>query len=195
MSWTGTSTRWPLLKPLDFHSDERFSSCTSSRTPPSVEHGPRLAKALINGYSPDPLGLQLPPSRAARHRPTADAADSPPAAAYAAVHWPDGDVARLAQIFANLLHNAAKFTEPGGNIWIDADRDGQQAVVRVKDDGVGIAPETLPRIFEPFYQADASLDRTREGMGVGLSLAQDLVQLHGSSIDARSEGPAEAQSS
>jgi len=103
--------------------------------------------------------------------------------------WLDADPARVAQIVGNLLANAAKFSRTGGRVEIVVER-GQAgtALLRVRDDGTGIAPELLERIFEPFIQAETTLDRTRAGLGLGLSLVKGLVELHGGSVEARSEG-------
>jgi PAS domain S-box-containing protein len=100
----------------------------------------------------------------------------------------DGDFVRLAQVFLNLLNNAAKYTESGGRIWLTAGRQANTLVVRVKDSGVGIPAEKLPRLFEMFYQVDASLERAHGGLGIGLSLVRRLVEAHGGSVEARSEG-------
>jgi signal transduction histidine kinase len=100
----------------------------------------------------------------------------------------EADPARLQQIVVNLLHNAAKYMEPGGAIWVTAERHGAEVVVRVRDTGVGIAPDLLPHIFELFTQADRSLDRAQGGLGIGLTMVQRLVQLHGGSVDAFSSG-------
>jgi PAS domain S-box-containing protein len=101
----------------------------------------------------------------------------------------DADLTRLAQVFLNLLNNAAKYTEPGGHILLAAEREGGDVVVIVKDSGIGIAADMLPRVFEMFVQVDQSLDRSQGGLGIGLTLVKRLVQLHGGSIEARSEGP------
>jgi signal transduction histidine kinase/ActR/RegA family two-component response regulator len=100
----------------------------------------------------------------------------------------EADPARLAQVFANLLNNAAKYTDPGGEISLSARRDGRELVVVVSDNGIGIAADMLPQVFTMFLQADYSLERTSAGLGVGLTLAQRLVELHGGSIEARSAG-------
>jgi signal transduction histidine kinase/ActR/RegA family two-component response regulator len=101
----------------------------------------------------------------------------------------DADATRLVQVFLNLLNNAAKFTAPGGCVEFSvAVRDGG-IVATVRDDGIGIAPEMLSEIFEMFVQADRSLERASAGLGVGLSLARRLVELHGGTIQAGSEGP------
>ena len=101
----------------------------------------------------------------------------------------EGDFDRLAQALGNLLANAAKYTEMGGRIWLEAAGEGGEVVIRVRDTGIGIAPEMLPRIFELFTQADRSLDRAQGGLGIGLTMARALVQLHGGTIEARSAGP------
>ncbi|AUX46848.1 uncharacterized protein SOCE26_083570 [Sorangium cellulosum] len=100
-----------------------------------------------------------------------------------------GDLVRLAQVFANLLTNAAKYTEPGGDIRVAAECRGPNVVVSVKDDGTGIAPEMLSRIFELFMQGERTLDRAQGGLGLGLPLARSLVELHGGTITANSAGP------
>lgn len=100
----------------------------------------------------------------------------------------DGDPVRLNQVFVNLLHNAAKYTPEGGAIWLTGFVQGDRAVVSVKDNGIGIAKEKLPHLFETFYQIDSSLERSTSGLGLGLSLARHLVELHGGTITARSEG-------
>ena len=100
-----------------------------------------------------------------------------------------GDIDRLAQVVGNLLVNAAKYTDEGGRIWLGATREGEEAVIRVRDTGVGIAPEMLPRVFELFAQADRSLARTQGGLGIGLTMVKNLTRMHGGSVDARSAGP------
>ncbi len=100
----------------------------------------------------------------------------------------DGDRVRLQQIFENLIINACRYTEPGGSIDVRLTVDDGRARVSIRDTGVGIAPEMMPRIFDMFAQADVSSDRTRHGLGIGLALVRNLVQLHGGSVDARSDG-------
>jgi two-component system, chemotaxis family, CheB/CheR fusion protein len=101
----------------------------------------------------------------------------------------DADAARIQQICLNLLNNSAKYTPAGGKVAISLRREGEQAVFRVCDDGVGIAPEMLEGIFELFVQSDKTLDRAEGGMGVGLTLVRSLVEMHGGSVEARSDGP------
>jgi CheY-like chemotaxis protein len=102
--------------------------------------------------------------------------------------WLEADAARLEQVIGNLLTNAAKYTEPCGRIWVTAAREGPDVILRIKDTGIGILPEMLPRIFDLFVQADRSLDRAEGGLGVGLTLVKTLVQLHQGTIEASSPG-------
>ncbi|HWI37271.1 MAG TPA: ATP-binding protein [Burkholderiales bacterium] len=101
----------------------------------------------------------------------------------------EGDATRLAQVFANLLNNAAKYTDPGGEISLSAAREEGQVVVRVRDNGIGIAAEALPRIFDMFMQAGLPGRNVQPGLGIGLTLAKSLVELHEGSISATSAGP------
>jgi two-component system CheB/CheR fusion protein len=100
-----------------------------------------------------------------------------------------GDKVRLTQVFTNLLHNAVKYTEPGGRIWIELASEADNIVVRVRDTGVGISAELLPTVFDLFTQANRSLDRSQGGLGVGLTLVRRLVELHEGTVEAFSEGP------
>lgn len=100
----------------------------------------------------------------------------------------NADVIRLAQVLSNLLNNAAKYTEPGGKIWLTAERQGSDAVVSVRDTGVGIPSEMLPKVFEMFTQVDRSLERSQGGLGLGLSIVKHLAEMHGGSVEARSDG-------
>ena len=99
------------------------------------------------------------------------------------------DPTRLEQVLMNLLNNAAKYTDPEGHIWITVEPDGPDGVVRIRDNGMGIAPQMLPRIFDLFVQAVRRLDRSQGGIGVGLTLVKRLVELHGGRIEATSAGP------
>jgi PAS domain S-box-containing protein len=102
--------------------------------------------------------------------------------------WLVADPLRLAQIFSNLVINSAKYTDAGGRIEISASVAGENVTVRVRDNGIGIAREILPRLFTPFFQGEAVSSRAEGGLGIGLSLARGLVTLHGGSIEAFSEG-------
>jgi PAS domain S-box-containing protein len=109
--------------------------------------------------------------------------------------WLEADPIRVTQLLGNLLNNAAKYTDPGGHLWLSAAREGDEGdvpdgavIVRVRDTGVGISPENLPHIFDMFTQASRSLDQSHGGLGIGLSLARRIAELHGGSVDAASAG-------
>lgn len=103
--------------------------------------------------------------------------------------WVRGDLVRLEQVFANLVHNATKYTEPGGRVSVAAERDGGQVVARVRDTGIGIRPELIDRIFDMFTQGDRVTGRLKEGLGLGLTLVKTLVEMHGGAVAATSAGP------
>jgi CheY-like chemotaxis protein len=100
----------------------------------------------------------------------------------------DADVTRLAQVIANLLNNAAKYTEKGGRIELEAEREEVTARIAVRDNGVGIPAAMLPRVFEMFTQVDRSLERSQGGLGIGLSIVKRLVEMHGGTVEAHSGG-------
>ena len=102
--------------------------------------------------------------------------------------WVNADPSRVEQVIVNLLSNSAKFTEKGGKIDVSLERELNHAILRVRDSGIGIAPETLPHIFDLFAQADRSLERSQGGLGVGLSIVHKLVEMNGGTVEARSEG-------
>ncbi len=110
------------------------------------------------------------------------------------VHQPDapiyinGDPVRLTQVLGNLLNNAAKFTPDGGQIELTTSKENDQAVIRVKDNGIGIAPKDISSIFDMFVQVDASLERPSSGLGLGLTLVKRLVGKHGGSVEVHSDG-------
>ncbi|HJV70761.1 ATP-binding protein [Ideonella sp.] len=101
----------------------------------------------------------------------------------------EADPLRIAQVVANLLTNAAKYTDRGGRIRLDATRAGREIVIEVSDDGIGISPESLPEVFRMFSQLNMAGERSSAGLGIGLALSKGLVELHGGSIAVRSEGP------
>jgi signal transduction histidine kinase len=101
----------------------------------------------------------------------------------------DADPARLVQVFGNLLNNAAKYSEPGGEIEIETAVEGREVVVRVRDQGVGMTPDLIERAFDLFVQDTRSLDRAQGGIGIGLTMVRSLVKLHGGSVQALSDGP------
>jgi CheY-like chemotaxis protein len=128
-----------------------------------VEHGVETVRALI-GQRRHALEVSLPPQPI----------------------WLYADAARLEQVIVNLLTNAAKYTNEGGRIWLSVAEDGKDCVLRIRDTGVGIAPELLPRVFDLFTQGERSLDRSEGGLGIGLALVQRLVELHGGTVAAHS---------
>ena len=100
----------------------------------------------------------------------------------------DADSVRLTQVLANLLNNAAKYTEDRGRIWVTAKVEGEQVVIQVRDTGVGISPEMRGRIFDLFQQGHSSIEQSQGGLGIGLTLARGLVEMHGGSLDVASPG-------
>ena len=100
----------------------------------------------------------------------------------------DGDPTRLGQALSNLLNNACKYTNPGGELSLDVAREGATAAIRVHDTGIGLSPDALTRIFDMFAQQDAASDRSRAGLGIGLALVKGFVELHGGTVTARSHG-------
>jgi signal transduction histidine kinase len=102
--------------------------------------------------------------------------------------WVDADVIRLEQVLVNLVSNAAKYTPDGGNITVTVDRAGDRAELRVADTGIGIAPEMLTSVFDLFTRAEAARGLSRNGLGIGLNIVKRIVELHGGSVVARSDG-------
>ncbi len=100
----------------------------------------------------------------------------------------DADPTRLAQVLSNLLNNAAKYSDREGHIWLTTDLQGSEVVVRVRDTGIGIPPAYLTSVFDLFSQVDRSLEKSQGGLGIGLTLVKRLVEMHGGSIEAQSEG-------
>ncbi len=101
----------------------------------------------------------------------------------------EADTTRLAQVFLNLLNNAAKYSDPTSRIQLNVERQGREAVVSVKDTGIGISSDEMPRIFDMFAQIDRSLGMSHGGLGIGLTLVRRLIEMHGGTVEARSEGP------
>jgi signal transduction histidine kinase len=100
----------------------------------------------------------------------------------------EGDKTRLVQVIANILHNAAKFMDPGGQIRLSVRRDGSTAVIKIADTGIGIAPEAIPKIFELFTQVHSRSERAQGGLGIGLALVRRLTEMHGGTVGVNSEG-------
>ena len=128
----------------------------------------------------DAIEATRPQLDARRHRITLQQADTPV--------WIDGDAVRLGQVVVNLLSNAAKFTPPEGQITVSVATEGRDAVLRVRDNGVGIGPDTLPQIFEPFTQGAHAVPASERGLGIGLALVRGLVEAHGGVVTASSPG-------
>jgi signal transduction histidine kinase len=121
------------------------------------------------------------PAIAARHQRVAVAITGAPLTV-------DGDPTRLEQVLVNLLHNAAKYTPDGGDLWVSAAREGDDIVARVRDNGVGIPADALPQIFDLFAQVEGSIERAQGGLGIGLTLVRTLVAMHGGTVTAHSDG-------
>src|SRR5690606_24294614 len=102
--------------------------------------------------------------------------------------WLDADLTRIAQVLGNLLNNAAKYTPEGGLITVSARSEGNEAVLSVSDNGVGIPGDMLPKVFDLFTQVDRNLERSQGGLGIGLALVRQLVAMHGGTIEAQSGG-------
>src|SRR5262249_30716411 len=118
---------------------------------------------------------------AAGHDLTLDVPDDP--------IYVDADETRLSQVFANLLNNAAKYTDRGGRIRLSLERQGSEAIVAVQDKRLGIPAHMLAQVFEMFTQVDRSLERAQGGLGIGLNIVRRLVEMHGGTIVAESDGP------
>jgi PAS domain S-box-containing protein len=149
-----------------------------------INHGKinlRLAPVLLRNVVDSAVDAVRSLVDAKAHRLQVDLPDEPV--------WLFGDAVRLAQVFSNLLHNAAKFTSEGGDIVVRATADAQRVLVEVADNGVGIRRELLPRVFDLFTQDEASLDRSLGGLGIGLSLVRQLVELHQGQVRVDSAGP------
>jgi PAS domain S-box-containing protein len=142
----------------------------------------RLEQVDVAGAVLDAIETSRPLIDAGRHDLTTKLA--PPRALMV-----DADVTRLCQIVANLLNNAAKYTPEGGHIQVLAGREGGEAVITVRDSGIGLTQDMLPRVFDMFAQVDRSMERAQGGLGIGLALVKRLVEMHGGSVSATSEGP------
>jgi signal transduction histidine kinase len=99
------------------------------------------------------------------------------------------DPTRLEQMLVNLLSNSAKYTQKGGKIWLSVHRQQTELILSVRDTGIGIPPDLLPRVFDLFVQGDRSIARSEGGLGIGLTLVQKLAEMHGGTVTARSDGP------
>ena len=141
----------------------------------------RRSRVLLADVVSSAVEIARPALEAAGHELTVALPPEP-------VHL-DADLTRLAQVFGNLLHNSAKYTDQGGHIGLTAARDGDQVRVSVRDDGIGIPTAALPSLFEIFSQVDRSIERSTGGLGIGLALVKGLVEMHGGTVEAASPGP------
>jgi signal transduction histidine kinase len=157
--------------------EDLFDACAGSRDKLSLRKGVVSLAEIVAGAT-ETAGHLL---AARRHRLTLSLPPEP-----VTLH---ADPLRLEQVLINLLANAAKYTDPGGHIRLTAEAEAGQVVLRVRDNGRGISPETLPRVFDLFHQGPDSCDHVSGGLGIGLALAKSLVELHGGSIAAFSSGP------
>jgi PAS domain S-box-containing protein len=140
----------------------------------------RWSRVLLADVVSSALEIACPAIAAAGHELTVTLPPEPIAL--------DADLTRLAQVFGNLLTNSAKYTPRGGRIRIDGVRQGKDVFVSVRDNGIGIPPESLPAIFDMFSQVDRSIERSTGGLGIGLALVKGLVEMHGGTVTAESEG-------
>lgn len=132
---------------------------------PIIHHAVEACRSLADSANHE-LNISLPPEQV----------------------YVNADAVRLAQVFGNLLFNACKYTERGGRIWLTVEREGRDVVVKIRDTGVGIPPEMLPKVFEMFTQIDRTLERSQGGLGVGLTLVKRLVEMHDGTVTAHSQG-------
>jgi len=140
----------------------------------------RRQPVSVSGVIADAVELARPLADAQRHQLSIAFAREP--------LFVEGDLTRLTQVIGNLLDNAVKYTPPGGHISVSAGREGGDALITVRDDGIGIPESMLERVFEPFARSEEARASSARGMGIGLSVVRDLVELHGGRIEARSAG-------
>jgi PAS domain S-box-containing protein len=141
----------------------------------------RRSRVLLTDVVSSAVEIARPAIQAAGHELTVSLPPEP-------VHL-DADLTRLAQVFGNLLNNSAKYTEPGGHIWLTATQERGQVSVAVRDTGIGIPASALPTLFDMFSQVDRSMERSAGGLGIGLALVKGLVEMHGGTVEAASPGP------
>ena len=146
----------------------------------------KVERVTLQSVVASAVETSLPLLEAARHTLRVNVPEAPV--------WLDVDLVRISQVLSNLLSNAAKYTPPGGQVGVDAWVEGGQVLVRVTDTGIGIPKEAMGAIFEMFTQVERSLDRSKGGLGIGLSLVRHLVTLHGGTVLAESAGPGRGSS-
>jgi signal transduction histidine kinase len=206
LAWLGHELRTPLsaisnalyiLKHLKLQDDRATGHiATASRQTRFLS---RLAEDLLDLSRISRATLELRPERVDLRVPVTDAAEASRPLLQERGHqfdcvlpeaplWVDGDTVRLVQAVTNLLNNAARYAPEGGLVRLSLDREGNHAVVRVRDTGIGIDPSLLPRIFDPFVQVDSASPQAQHGVGIGLAIVQRLAEMHGGTVTAHSEG-------
>jgi len=139
----------------------------------------RLDRVIVNGVVEQAIEAARPMIEQRQHTLTVSLPSEP--------IWLHADASRLQQVVVNLLINAAKYTDQGGRIWLNIEQEGDQCVLRVRDSGVGIAPDVLPHMFDLFTQAERSIDRSEGGLGIGLALVQRIVEMHAGRVEVHSD--------
>jgi signal transduction histidine kinase len=206
LAWLGHELRTPLsairnalylLENLELNNERAERQiATASR---QARHLARLAEDLVDMARVSQGTLELRAERIDLRQPVLDAAEASKPLLDELQHrfhcevpeeplWVDGDSVRLVQAFTNLLNNAARYSPKGGDVRLSLARDGDEAVVRVQDTGIGISPSMLPHIFDAFVQVDSASPQGRKGLGIGLALLRRLVEMHGGSVSAHSPG-------
>lgn len=206
LAWLGHEMRTPLsaithahyiLNSLDLQDERaRRQIAVASR---QARHLSRLAEDLLDLSRISQGTMDVRVERLDLRQPLLDAAEASKPLLDESGHdfhcdlpdeplWLDGDPVRLVQAFTNLFNNAARYTPNGGEVRLSLEREGAEAVVRVRDTGIGIDPAVLPHIFEPFVQADTASPQARQGLGIGLALLRRLIEMHGGTATADSAG-------
>jgi len=206
LAWLGHELRTPLsaisnalyiLGRLNLPDDRAARQIATATR--QTRHLARLAEDLLDLSRISRATLELRLERVDLRRPVQDAAEASRPLLEEHRHqfasmlpqeplWVEGDAVRLVQVVTNLLNNAARYTPHGGRVRLLLQRDGEQAVLRVEDTGIGIDPSLLPRIFDPFVQVDSASTQAQKGLGIGLSLVRRLVEMHGGTVTAHSSG-------
>lgn len=206
LAWLGHELRTPLsairnalyiLDKLELDNERAERQIAAAGR--QVRHLSRLAEDLVDLSRISQGTLEVRAERVDLRQPVLDAAEASKPLLDEFEHrflcevpeeplWVEGDSVRLVQAITNLLNNAARYSPKGGEVRLSLARDGNQAVVRVKDTGIGISPSMLPHIFEPFMQVDGASPQGRRGLGIGLAILRRLVEMHGGTASAHSPG-------
>ncbi len=196
------ATSRATLAELDHEEGEAILLTQGDEDPGRIEIAtlPLASFDLLALHSPESSATVVRDARRAARAASLQASEPGPHAEGALISVPllrgghpvalplDGDLTRLSQLVANLLINAAKYTPEGGHIWIEAEKHENAVTLRVRDTGMGIAPDLLPHIFDLFTQGTRTLDRAQGGLGIGLTLVRKIVEMHGGRVEARSAG-------